>query len=422
MRGTSLVGRTMTGTEFMPDGTPQDCVAPVGDAGNRHRRMMLRRWRVFAAIFMVYLGYALPDLWQEHALPGRVFGILLLLGFSALYLGPLPLAAFERRPGWAPSVFAGMCAIPVVYLLTLGGGGIVMATYLSIAFVLLLPVRISVPSVLALVVAVTVLPQYVGSWDLVGLQFGVGVPTLLVAMAMFGLRSGFANTTALYQARQEVERLAAEQERLRIARDLHDLLGHALTTVTLKAELAARLVARDPGRAAAEMIEVAELARQGLADVRATVAGYREMSLLGELAAAREVLAAAGMTAELPAAVEDVSAPARELFGWAVREGITNVVRHSRASRVTVTLRARSVEVADDGVGPATGATAGCGLAGLAERVAAAGGRLTSGPRPGGGYRLLVELDQQRPAVPEIVAPARPLQTIEQAPAGEPVR
>jgi two-component system sensor histidine kinase DesK len=273
-----------------------------------------------------------------------------------------------------------------------------MATYLGIAFVLLLPVRVSLPAVLALTAAVTFLPQYVESWDVHGLQFGVGIPTLLVALAMFGLRSGFANTTALYQARQEVERLAAEQERMRIARDLHDLLGHALTTVTVKSELAARLVRRDPERAIAEMLQVAELARQGLADVRATVSGYREVSLISELAAAKEVLAAAGMTAELPAAVEDVPLQARELFGWAVREGITNAVRHSRASRVTVQLTPTSIGICDDGRGvPPDGAADGAagdgnGLAGLRERVRAVGGTVSAGPRREGGYRLLVQL------------------------------
>jgi two-component system sensor histidine kinase DesK len=311
-------------------------------------------------------------------------------------------------------VFAAMSAIPAVYLLVVDGGGIVMATYLGIAMVLLLPPRVSVPSVLALTAAVTLLPQYVDSWDMDGLQFGVGIPTLLVALAMFGLRSGFANTTALYQARQEVERLAAEQERMRIARDLHDLLGHALTTVTVKAELAARLATIDPERAAKEMTQVAELARQGLADVRSTVSGYRGMSLIAELASAREVLSAAGMTAQLPASVEDVPLERRELFGWAVREGITNAVRHSRAARVTVELTATSVEIADDGRGCSTEAendrSRGNGLAGLAERAAAAGGSVSAGPRPEGGFRLRMDLSATVPgtrAVPPEAAVVR---------------
>jgi two-component system sensor histidine kinase DesK len=367
-----------------------DRVAAADQPSDRHLAMMLRRWRVFAGIFLIYLGYALPDLWK-HTWPVRIAGLVFLLAFIGIYLGLLPLAAFGPRRRWAPRVLVAMTGIMVAYLVTISGGGIVMATYVAIAWVLLLQPVVSVPLVLVLAAAVTFLPQYVDAWDVHGLQFGVSVPILLVSLAMFGLRSSFANTTALYQARQEVEHLAAEQERLRIARDLHDLLGHALTTVTLKAELAARLTSRDPERAAREMREVADLARQGLADVRATVAGYRELGLLNEIASAREVLAAAGMTAELPAAVEDVPAPARELFAWTVREGVTNAVRHSRAERVAVRIAPDHIEVADDGRGPAD-STPGNGLTGLSERAAALGGRLSAGPGPGGGYVLRVEL------------------------------
>lgn len=186
--------------------------------------------------------------------------------------------------------------------------------------------------------------------------------------------------------------MAAEQERLRIARDLHDLLGHALTTVTVKAELASRLATRDPERAAQEMAQVAELARQGLADVRAAVAGYREVSLATEIAVAREVLTAAGIRAELPPSTEEVPGHLRELFGWVVREGVTNAVRHSRAQRVRVSVSSHSIEVEDDGVGPGSEGRSGSGLTGLVERVAEMGGRVETGAAGDRGFRLLVEV------------------------------
>jgi two-component system sensor histidine kinase DesK len=176
---------------------------------------------------------------------------------------------------------------------------------------------------------------------------------------------------------------------LRIGRDLHDILGHALTTVVVKSELARRLVPAEPERAAAEMGEVAGLARQSLADVRATVAGYREMSLFTELATAREILRAAGIEAELPATVESVPDERRELFGWVVREGVTNAVRHSRAKHLTIRIRDDSIEVVDDGIGTTTGT--GTGLRGMSERASAAGGRLTTSVADGGGWRLAVE-------------------------------
>ena len=138
---------------------------------------------------------------------------------------------------------------------------------------------------------------------------------------------------------------------------------------------------------------MAALSRQSLADVRATVAGYREVSLATELATAREVLQAAGIEAELPASTEDVAGELRELFGWALREGVTNAMRHSHAGHLTVRLGPRSIEVVNDGATTELGANGsngtggdegeavgGSGLAGLSERAAAVGGHVQAGP------------------------------------------
>jgi two-component system sensor histidine kinase DesK len=182
---------------------------------------------------------------------------------------------------------------------------------------------------------------------------------------------------------------------LRIARDLHDLLGHSLTTITVKSALAKRLIDSDPARAAHEIAQVEQLARESLADTRTAVAGYREVRLATELATAREVLAAAGVRADLPGVVDDVPADLGGLFGWVVREGVTNVVRHARAKRVRISLTGRAIEIVDDGTGVPSGrgdAARGNGLSGLAERAAALGGTLTAGPGDTGGFRLRVEV------------------------------
>ena len=179
--------------------------------------------------------------------------------------------------------------------------------------------------------------------------------------------------------------MAVEQERARFARDLHDLLGHSLTVIAIKSELARRVMANDPDRAAAEVADIERLAREALVDVRATVAGYREVTLAAEISSARSALDAAGVHAELPGAVDDVPGERRELFGWVLREGVTNVVRHSDASWVRVSVSARTVEIVDDGTGPAT---VGRGQrAGRAARAAGRGG-WPAGRRPGGGRRL----------------------------------
>ncbi|WP_116271789.1 histidine kinase [Pseudofrankia sp. BMG5.36] len=373
------------------------------------------RWRRTAAIWLVYLGYSVGDLFSNDHPPRIALGLILLAAFAYLYVGPLPRAMFGGPRRYQATVLVGMPGITVVYLVVLGRSGLVMPVFDSVAFAMLLLPVIGLPVILVMAAAVTWLPQYVPSWDLHGEQWSLSGPILLVVFALYVMRTGTRHQIELFQARREIERLAKEQERLRISRDMHDLLGHALTTITVKAELAARLVGRDPDRAAAEMAQVAALGREGLADVRAALAGYRPVSLAGELAAAREVLSAAGIRAQLPAAVEEVPVELSELFGWVLREGVTNVVRHSGARSVQVALTGRSIEVVDDGRGPLprvpagpaapagpagpaalvpserTGthtarAAPGHGLAGLAERVAAAGGRLETGsarPAPG---------------------------------------
>jgi two-component system sensor histidine kinase DesK len=221
-------------------------------------------------------------------------------------------------------------------------------------------------------------------------------------MTVFGFREIALSNRALVEARAEVARLASEAERARIARDLHDLLGHSLTVITVKSGLARRLAENGSPRALEEIAAVEGLSRQALTDVRAAVSGYREVTLASELARGRELLRAAGVVADLPTATDMVDAGHHELFGWIVREGITNVVRHARATRCTVTLSPYGVEIRDDGTGaPAAG---GAGLTGLRERVAAAGGTVEAGPVEAGpdgprGWLLRVTLAG---------APARP--------------
>ena len=157
----------------------------------------------------------------------------------------------------------------------------------------------------------------------------------------------------------------------------------------MKASLAARLGPSEYDRAAKEMADVEQLTRQALAEVRAAVASYREVTLAGELANGRQLLRAAGITADFPR-VDDVDPAYRELFGWVVREGLTNIVRHSRATACAVRLSASAIEITDNGVGGA--ALAGSGLTGLRERVTAAGGSIDAGPARPAGWRLRVSL------------------------------
>ncbi len=274
--------------------------------------------------------------------------------------------------------------------------------FVAAAAIIMLPGRVAVTGVVVFAVASSVLPQYVGPWHLHGLQWTTGTSIAFASIAVFGFSRLIRANHELAAAREQVATVAAERERMRIARDLHDLLGHSLTTITVKAALAARLFDQDPARARSEIAEVEALARESLADVRAAVAGFREVRLATELATAREVLEAAGIEAQLPGAVDGLSAELGGLYGWVVREGVTNVVRHSRASRVWITLDAGGIEIVDDGSGCARKASgeiatesAGHGLEGLTERVVALGGRLVAGPvhEDGtSGFRLRVDV------------------------------
>jgi two-component system, NarL family, sensor histidine kinase DesK len=226
-------------------------------------------------------------------------------------------------------------------------------------------------------------------------------------------------TTMLRRTRAELARAAVAEERLRIARDLHDLLGHSLSLITLKAELAGRLIPADPDRAMAEVAELESVARQSLSDVRGAVAGFRQPDLAGELVAARQLLDAAGIASQITS--DDTAGLAREAdatLAWAVREGTTNVVRHSRATKVAIQVSIgpdnATAEVSDNGPAAAPeigtggspvavtagpdGRTAararpvfgGSGLAGLAERVRSLGGEVAAGSVEPQGFLLRV--------------------------------
>ncbi len=362
---------------------------------NPGRDSGLSRWRTFAALFLFYLYYAVIDLWHQ-SLWKRPVGLAMIVAFCVLYLR-IPKVVSDPGLRRRARLLAAMIGLTVVYLVVCGLGGVVFGTYLAVTITMLVPLVIAVPTVLAMAALVLLLPAHVASWDVQGPQWSMAISVVFTGVLVTAMRLNWRTHAELHAAREEVARLATERERLRIARDLHDLLGHSLTTVIVKAELGAKLASRDAERAAAEMVEVAAVARQGLADVRAAVAGYREVSLAHELATAREVLRAAGITADLPGAVDAVPADRRELFGWAVREGVTNAVRYSRAANLRIELTPRSIAVFDDGrvvAGSPAGPGRGSGLAGLAERAAALGGTVHAGPREPVGFRLCVEVPE----------------------------
>lgn len=226
-----------------------------------------------------------------------------------------------------------------------------------------------------------------------GLDYAsIALAAWMSGLVMFIMRRFFTTIGLLREAREELAHAAVADERTRFARDLHDLLGHTLSVIVVKAQVVRRLVDRDATKAAAAAADIETIGRQALVEVREAVTGYRQRGLAAELDGARAALADAGITATVRRAAGNLDEAADALLGWAVREATTNVIRHSAATHCTISLRYADdqaiLQVADDGTGadPAglAGLGGGNGLRGLAERFEAAGGTVrTAGGRHG---------------------------------------
>lgn len=335
-----------------------------------------------AGIWLIFLVFPLLAMLQSDVtVPVRVLWFVGLLVFAGTYLG-----AFARIGSIALTPLPRRHVLLATALMLVGVGLMVPGSGVAAAY--LVPYFVALWSF-----AQDVVPGLVASAVFLATSLTVtlllappGVATVwLVAPQVF---SSLLIIASRFLAGQEDhvrglrEQLAAARERESVARDVHDVLGHSLTVVAVKAELARRLLTVDPGRAGAELDDVLALTRESLAEVRATVGGLRRLQLGEQLIAARTALEAAGIAARVPGADgEDLVPEARrEMVAWCLREAVTNVVRHSGARRCTVTLGAGGLVVGDDGVGlggsERAAGTEGVGLRGMHERAEAAGATL----------------------------------------------
>ncbi len=321
-----------------------------------------------------------------------IFVVVLFRLFSGRELGQ-----GDRSP-WLPLATVAITAIAVVAEMGMGVGDAgALFFYAGVSAARIAPERRGLGAIGLVSLAASLSTGYAASDLGTGLDIGVTVGT--ISLTLFALSALARTNRDLQAARGELAELAVAEERNRIARDLHDTLGHSLSVIALKSELARRLLPDDPARAEAELADVERVSREALASVRETVSGYRQPSLAIELAGARAALAAAGITGDVEPAPEDLPRNVDAILGWAVREGVTNVLRHSDATRARIRIitdgSSRAVEVVDDGRGlaeddRASDDRAGVGLAGLRERAAGLGGRVEAGPLPDRGFRLLV--------------------------------
>jgi two-component system, NarL family, sensor histidine kinase DesK len=346
---------------------------------------------LFASIWLFFLLNPLLEGWAHRDEPAGVIGMLATVAFAGVYMTLWWQVRSDRRRlvdrpsrGIASWYLGSLAVLAVVMVACLGEQGLASLVYIAVGCVMVLPLRAAALAVLGLVVGSLALSA-VEDW---GSQIGIAFAILASSFAILGMRTVLRRNAELVRAEQVNAELAVENERTRFARDLHDILGHSLTVITVKAELAQRLLDVDVERARTELADLERLSRDALADVRRAVEGYRELTLPGELARARTALAAAEIEAEVPNSADEVPSDLRELFAWTVREGVTNVLRHSGARRCQVALSPTAAEVRDDGSGPTVAGT-GSGLAGLRERAAAVGATVVT-ERLDPGFRLRV--------------------------------
>ncbi len=232
-------------------------------------------------------------------------------------------------------------------------------------------------------------PEAALFWGVTAAVAGTSALWLLVGGLM-------RSNQALREARAELAEMAVAEERLRFSRDLHDLLGHDLSLIALKAELAGKLLPGRTDQAAGEIEEIRELTRTALRQVREAVDGYRQPTLPSELAGAKVALEAAGIELRVDGAGGALDPDVESVLAWAVREGATNAIRHSGARHAAITVRAGAdtteLEIADDGNGAPPREGGGHGLTGLRERAQSLGGTVEAGAGPAGGFRVTVRL------------------------------
>jgi two-component system sensor histidine kinase DesK len=376
---------------------------------------------VFTGVWLLYPIGAVADLFPRHHRYGGVYigvGVAIIVVFCALYLILVPnwpsLSEKYRLPGLGALALLAVAACVAYGQLGVAG----LWIFVSSASGLLVRARgVAVRAVLASIAC------YLFFGWTTHLDSGNFLNNLLlvtfVGFGMIGLRRQFELTAELSRAREEVAQLAANEERLRLARDMHDLTGQSLSTITLKSELAARLLGRMPAsadrdRVRDEVEQVAAVSRQTLRDIREAISGYRRPTLAVEIIAARAALASAGIAvhddAELTLLSGTFDADAEAALAWSVREAVTNVVRHSGAYNCHISITrhgtALSLEVRDDGRGyfkqgqPSTSQPQGSGLHGIAERLRAVGGSLELRPNATPGFCLIATVSPGRTVSP----------------------
>ncbi|MFF7704488.1 sensor histidine kinase [Streptomyces lydicus] len=285
-----------------------------------------------------------------------------------------------------------LAALSVALPLWLGKDWTILLTYLAATCAVAVPPRMTLPALATSVSLAAFVAEHVDGADTTSLV----VMTAAVGLSMTTYRRILDLNAELRHTRRELARTAVTQERLRFARDMHDTLGHDLLQLTLRAEVTRRLYRAGRTDVEAELQQIEDMGRQCLERVREAVTGYRRLSLPAVIEEARPTLADAGVSVTVHLTKDPLPQEVETALSWVVREALTNVARHARATHCRVAVSAEddraALEVLDDGKGPGRhplSGPGGNGLTGLTERVTALGGSLRTNAAPGGGFRLL---------------------------------
>jgi two-component system sensor histidine kinase DesK len=379
------------------------------------------RW-FFTAVWLVYLIQPVAALFgHHHGVAWIAGGLLITAAFCVLYLSVIMYA--DEQPRLALYGLTAMAMLAALACLVYGKDWTPLWIYMSAASGMVL-VTVASRQVATLGVAVVGACYVFFSWlshvDTASFLI-VLLPVLLIGLTMIGFRMQITLMHELRQARGTVAKLAADEERLRLARDMHDLTGQSLSMITLKSELAAKRLGRLPSSAERDAVltelgDIGRVSRQTLHDIREAVSGYRRPTFAIEVITARNALEAAGIEldddAQLTLRSGTLDPDAEAVLAWCLREAVTNVIRHSHARhcriRLTDHMGELSLEVTDDGQGfgdqePEN--PRGSGLRGMSERLAAVGGSLSLGPaaHPDHGFRLVATVAQNPAAVTRAV-------------------
>jgi two-component system sensor histidine kinase DesK len=346
-------------------------------------------------------------------LPGLTAGKMVLIAAAAAAACGLQLrhslaAARGGRPrGW-PVTFAALILLTDLPYLTsvwYASDWVLSFHWFVLASALMLLPRRARALGAAVTSAVAVVPYAVHDY---GIGFGLGQSILfgcyytitlgVGGLALYGSARLVGILGDLFAARTELAEQALARERARVSRDLHDLLGQSLSAVSLKGDLAMRLLPVDPPAARREIESLTSVARSALHGMRAVTRAEHDVSLAAETDSAQAVLRAAGAEVHVAVALPGLPPALEAVLAWAVREGATNILRHSQAAAVAITAsradgRVR-LEMVNDGAQPSASADAGSGLAGLAARARAIGGTAGGAFLDGGQFRLLVEIPE----------------------------